>query len=82
MDAELRQRAKAVPDAVPAPNLVAGVKGGAPAIVEHPSGKEGHGKTMQILRGILFAIFFFTTVVAYVTASEDGKGTWRKNSSC
>lgn len=77
MDAELRQRVKPVLDPVPAPNLAAGVTAGAPAIVEHPSGKEGHGKAVQILRGILFAIFFFTTVVAYVTRPrriEKGRG--------
>ncbi|KJR87676.1 uncharacterized protein SPSK_07530 [Sporothrix schenckii 1099-18] len=64
MDSELRQRAKPAPDPVPAPNLTAGVAGGVPAIVEHPSGKEGHGKAVQILRGALFAVFFFATVIA------------------
>ena len=67
MDAELRQRAKPVPDPVPAPNLAAGITAKAttkvPAGEEHPSGKESHGKAIQILRGVSFAVFFLSSCV-------------------
>lgn len=32
----------------------------------HPSGKRGHGKAMQILRGLAFTIYFLTCCVTYV----------------
>lgn len=32
----------------------------------HPSGKRGHGKAMQILRGVAFTIYFLTCCVTYV----------------
>ncbi|CAK7224567.1 hypothetical protein SBRCBS47491_005595 [Sporothrix bragantina] len=63
MDTELRQRAKPVPEPVPAPNLAAGITAKAPAVEEHPSGKESHGKAIQILRGVSFAIFFISSVI-------------------
>ncbi len=63
MDAELRQRAPVAAEAVPAPNLTAGATKTAVATVEHPSGKQGHGRLMQILRGLSFAVFFFTCII-------------------
>lgn len=32
----------------------------------HPSGRESHGRLMQILRGFAFAVYFFTCILAYV----------------
>lgn len=32
----------------------------------HPSGKEGYGRLMQVLRGLAFAIYFNTCIMAYV----------------
>lgn len=32
----------------------------------HPSGKRGHGRAMQILRGVAFTVYFFTCCATYV----------------
>lgn len=32
----------------------------------HPSGKEGYGRLMQILRGLAFAVYFNTCCIVYV----------------
>lgn len=64
--AELRQR-KPAEEAVPAPDLAAGAKpkaSEATSATDHPSGKESHGRAIQILRGVSFTLFFFTTVLS------------------
>lgn len=67
--AELRQRAKTIDEAVPEPNLEAGIKATSAeafSTTEHPSGKAGHGRLIQALRRVSFGLFFFTTVMTYV----------------
>lgn len=59
--------------ALPAPGLNAGVVDTKDkhatlrsSKVTHPSGKESHGQSMQILRGLAVAIYFATCCMAYV----------------
>ena len=33
--------------------------------VSHPSGKKSYGKSMQILRAVLLAVYFFTCCTTY-----------------
>lgn len=38
---------------------------------EHPSGKESHGRVVQILRTVAFAIFFLTCCATYVSRQKE-----------
>lgn len=58
--------------AAPAPEILAGIteeslaKGENPLPKEeHPSGKDGYGTFMQIVRGSCFALYFNTCIVMY-----------------
>ena len=73
MATELRNRAPTKGVDVPSQKQDAGMKlSGASGAVElpnselHPSGKEQHGRAIQILRGILFAVYFLGGCTAYV----------------
>ena len=66
MSTELRQRgAQQDPTAIPGPNLAAaGAAAGSLAGDAHPSGKEKHGRLMQVLRGLSFGVWFLSCCVA------------------
>jgi hypothetical protein len=60
---------------IPAPELVAGVRNEAAKIsdstgVAHPSGRSGHGRGMQILRGIAFTAYFTFCCLTSVSPSR------------
>lgn len=46
-------------------NLSGAGAGGASKPAPHPSGKEQHGRAIQILRGLLFAVYFIGGCTAY-----------------
>lgn len=66
MSTELRHRGvQQDATAIPAPNLGAGAASdNKPAGDEHPSGREKHGRLMQVLRGLSFGIYFLSCCVA------------------
>ncbi|KXX81458.1 putative acyltransferase CST26 [Madurella mycetomatis] len=58
MAADLRHRVPAAAAADPAPTDAA------PAPGSHPSGKEKHGRLVQVLRGVSFGVYFMTCAIA------------------
>lgn len=59
MAADLRQR---VPSLRP---VEASSPDAGPAPIAHPSGREKHGRLVQILRGVSVAVYFVTCATAY-----------------
>ncbi|KAK0636399.1 acyltransferase-domain-containing protein [Bombardia bombarda] len=61
-------------DNVPAPEVLAGASLSDPAqeTSAHPSGKEKHGRLMQIVRGLTFVVYFFSGCLAIVATQLVG----------
>ncbi len=72
MAADLRQRMQP-PGGLPTPTLGAGAKA-VPATdddgrMAHPSGKEKNDRLTQLLRGLSFGVYFFSSCLASVPSS-------------
>lgn len=65
MATELRQRTtQRDSPVIPGPNLGAGAAASTPVGDAHPSGKEKHGRLIQVLRGASFGIYFISCCIA------------------
>jgi hypothetical protein len=55
---------------LPGPDLGAGFSKQKHDGITHPSGKESHGRSIQILRGVAFVVYFLLCCITYVSVQR------------